>query len=161
MTSVPDIIVASRETAETLLLSRTFLGVISIRDPGSTRPKGLATVPRLLELQFEDILRPSPSCSDPPSEDHVRRIVEFGQDLRDQSGTVLVHCEKGQSRSAATAIILLALWLGPGRELEAVQRGFEVLGRPWASPFLLDLADSVLGRGGALCRAFTEARSEL
>lgn len=158
--SLPTVLVRSRLGAEEVLASGPDLaGVISIRDPGSS-PLTLPAHARALELAFEDVLRPSPDCEEPPTCDHVRRIVEFGDQLLGSSGLVLVHCEKGQSRSAATAIILFALWLGEGRELEAVKRGFAILERPWASPLLIDLADQVLEREGKLAAAFTQARSE-
>lgn len=155
----PRVVVCSRTVARELLSSEAFLGVISIRDPGSPRVSPLLP-DRTLELEFEDLLAISPDSEAPPTAGHVRQVVEFGRGLQARAGTVLVHCEKGQSRSAATAITLFALWLGPGRELEAVRRGFAVLQRPWASPLLIDLADEVLERGGALAAAFTQARSE-
>ena len=152
----PSIVVRSRSEAEQLLLARRFLGVISIRDPGSPRARGLPLTD-LLELEFEDALRPSLDCALPPTEQHVRQAIEFAAPLRESTGELLVHCEKGQSRSAAIAIALLASWLGPGEEAQAIRAGFAALSRPWANPLLIDLADAVLERSGALAAAFTQA----
>ena len=92
----PSIVVCSREGAEELLASQAFVGVISIRDPGSPRIRGLGIDPAL-ELEFEDALAPSPDCEAPPTEGHVRRVVEYGLTLRDREGTVLVPIAGGPS----------------------------------------------------------------
>jgi predicted protein tyrosine phosphatase len=59
----------------------------------------------------------------------------------------------GISRSSAAAAILLAVRAGPGSEAEALKNVGTI--RPGARPNvrMLELADDVLGTGGALVRA--------
>ena len=65
---------------------------------------------------------------------------------------LVVHCHHGQSRSPAAAFIALALALGPGREREAFERVLARTVRPWPNRLMIELADRVLGRGGAFVR---------
>ena len=69
---------------------------------------------------------------------------------------ILIHCEAGISRSTATALIMYACWLGPGREREAMERVRKQ--RPTAVPNrrMVRLADALLGREGRLIDALGE-----
>ena len=86
----------------------------------------------------------------PPNEDHVHAILEFAERAQNSDRTVLFQCHAGISRSAAAALIALAIWLGPGMERQAVQTLREV--RPAAAPplDLIACADRMLGRAGLL-----------
>ncbi len=93
--------------------------LISIRDPGSGRPRLRADEwVRTLELQFHDISNPPPgggSLWDSwglqgyvlPDVSHAVKIARFVHKHWDHS--ILVHCEMGLSRSAAVCEVLVGL----------------------------------------------------
>jgi predicted protein tyrosine phosphatase len=87
------------------------------------------------------------------SEMSSSRIVQLAEQLRSQSGTLLIHCEAGVSRSTATALIIHACWLGAGREDEAMRR--VIAQRPYAIPNrrMVALADRFLALDGRLLQA--------
>jgi predicted protein tyrosine phosphatase len=93
----------------------------------------------------------------PPTIDHARRIIEFGERYRNASGAILLQCLAGISRSPAAALICLATCTGPGREIECVRALLQQ--RPAALPHrgLVALGDDALGRGGALSEALRRA----
>jgi predicted protein tyrosine phosphatase len=87
-----------------------------------------------------------------PGEDHVERIIGFARSW-DQSAPLLIHCWMGISRSPASAMIA-ALALAPDQdEMELALRLRQA--SPYASPNrrLIEIGDTVLGRGGRLKRA--------
>lgn len=93
----------------------------------------------------------------PPTIEHARAILNFGEMIQPLDGTLLCHCLAGISRSPAAALICLALWMGPGREDECVARIRQ--GRPAAIPHadLVAFADELLGRRGNLVAALARA----
>ena len=151
--------VASKARAAEVLASQRFLAVVSIGDPGQDTPRGLEAHDRVLRLEFDDVLLPSDDAH-PPTLEHVQRVLALGRELASAEGEVLVHCAKGQSRSVALGIALTSLWLGPGHEREAVARVFAIASRPWASPLIIDLADTALARDGELRLAFERALTQ-
>jgi len=93
---------------------------------------------------------------DGATKDDIRRIVDLAEQLRAESGTLLIHCEAGISRSTATALIMYACWLGQGREDEAMQR--VIAQRPFSVPNrrMVALADALLALDGRLLQARDE-----
>jgi predicted protein tyrosine phosphatase len=122
--------------------------LVSIGDPHDGLPVGYHAFGRKLRLLIGDVL-----TDDGATDDDVRRIISLAESLRADTGTVLVHCEAGVSRSSATALIMYACWLGPGHEPEAMAR--VLAQRPIAAPNrrMVEIGDRLLGREGRLVQA--------
>ena len=149
-----ELVITDRSTARRILRSARkrapFHYLVSIGAPRERKPAGVRHVPRCLRLVFTDTLSEQDGG---PSRRHVERLVEFARGVRLARGRVLVHCQMGISRSSAAAAILLAVKAGPGSEPEVLKSVGAI--RPGARPNvrMLELADEVLGTGGALVRA--------
>ncbi len=154
---VPDdaVVITSRASAGRILCSRRrrreLAYVVSIGGAQDRRPAGLWRVRARLRLVFEDVLTRAEGGA---TRRHIERLIEFARHVDFTRGTVLVHCQAGVSRSSAAAAILLAVALGPGREVEARRQILRI--RPEARPnlWMLELADEALETGGALVRAW-------
>jgi predicted protein tyrosine phosphatase len=130
--------------------------VVSILDPAWPEPVELdfCAPQDLLRLRFHDIIDDWGGGFEPPDEDHVAGLLEFGRALPSEGRVeLLVHCHAGVSRSTAAAILLLAQ-REPARDphdivAEIVRR------RPQAWPNLkiIELGDRLLQREGALVEA--------
>lgn len=122
--------------------------LVSIGDGGDPLPEGYANAQRKSRLLIADVV-----TEEGATEEDVRQIVQLAEQLRSESGTLLIHCEAGISRSTATALIIYACWLGRGHEDEAMRR--VVSQRPFAIPNrrMVALADSLLELDGRLLRA--------
>jgi predicted protein tyrosine phosphatase len=91
-----------------------------------------------------------------PQEHHIDAILSFGEDLyRDSPGHLLVHCWMGLSRSTAATAILLSQ-RAAGSEALAFDRVFAVRPRSWPNARMIELADRLLGRRGALMSALKD-----
>ena len=125
--------------------------LVSIGDGDDPLPEGYENAARRLRWLIADVV-----TEEGATEEDVRGIIQLAEQLRSESGTLLIHCEAGVSRSTATALIIYACWLGQGREDEAMER---VIGqRPYAIPNrrMVALADNFLGLDGRLLRARDE-----
>jgi predicted protein tyrosine phosphatase len=136
-----------------------YTHLVSITDSNFADPcAGAENVKRVLHLSFDDITvwRPQYVL---PNEDHVRTLVRFARALP-QDCELLVHCEAGISRSTAAAFTILATVYGPSAEARALADVYHV--RPAARPntLMVQLADLVLERKGAMERQL-EALSAL
>ena len=120
--------------------------LVSIGEPHEELPDGYENVRRRLRLHFADTVAGELS----PTKEDVQRIIELAETLRSSSGRILVHCAAGISRSSAAALIMHAVWLGTGRERDALER--VLAQRPIARPNrrMVELADELLGRDGEL-----------
>jgi predicted protein tyrosine phosphatase len=101
------------------------VGVVSISDPGAESPLQ-AVVPRsrLLVLHFPDVsvsedeyvVRWGGEPGDLFSAETAQRVLDFAEScrqeflIRPRSGSVIVHCGQGISRSAAVTALLPAKW---------------------------------------------------
>lgn len=122
--------------------------LVSIGDADDPLPEGYENAERKLRLLIADVV-----TEEGATEEDVRRIIQLAEQLRSETGTLLIHCEAGVSRSTATALIMYACWLGRGREDEAMRR--VIAQRPYAIPNrrMVALADSILALDGRLLQA--------
>ena len=122
--------------------------LVSIGDPNDPLPEGYGSLERKVRLLIADVV-----TNEGATEEDVKQIVQLAEQLRFESGTLLVHCEAGVSRSTAAALIMYACWLGQGRENEAMQS--VIAERPCAIPNrrMVALADRILGLDGRLLQA--------
>jgi predicted protein tyrosine phosphatase len=155
----PDIIIASWREAEALLNSPDdgpqIRQVISIGDPEEPPPSGLEDRKLRLRLVFEDIIDDT-SWSTAPTHEDVQAIIGFARRVEHAEGKLLVHCSAGISRSSAAALTVLAVWLGPGREADAADTVWQISPQADPNPRMVDYADQLLERDGALFQAYKE-----
>ncbi|MGH7735484.1 MAG: tyrosine phosphatase family protein [Gemmatimonadales bacterium] len=137
--------------------------VLSIIDPPSPEPEAFAGFAphRRRTLRFDDLLFEAPG-SMAPSEADVQAILAFGAALESQGDTahVLVHCHAGVSRSSAAAALLMAQH-NPGREEDAFMALLELRPQAWPNTRMVELADTLLERQGALAAALAAYRRAL
>ena len=97
------VVFVSRETAEKLTPNPT-VGMISITDPDAK--SGLAKLQEgwsaVLRLQFHDVTKPWQGY-EPMTEGQAKELIDWLEKHEAGFTGVVVHCEHGQSRSAAVA----------------------------------------------------------
>jgi predicted protein tyrosine phosphatase len=128
--------------------------VLSILDPEWPVPEAFGSFGEhaKLELRFHDVIEETPGQVAPREED-VASILAFGRDLEGEAAAaarLLVHCHAGISRSTASMALLLAQ-ARPSLPAERIMQG--ILGireKAWPNLRLLEMGDTLLGRGGAL-----------
>ena len=122
--------------------------LVSIGDGEDPLPEGYENAERKVRLRIADVV-----TEEGATEEDVRGIIQLAEQLRSESGTLLIHCEAGISRSTATALIIYACWLGRGHEDEAMER--VITQRPYAIPNrrMVALADHLLALDGRLLQA--------
>jgi len=122
--------------------------LVSIGDGEDPLPEGYENAERKVRLRIADVVTEAGA-----TEEDVRGIIQLAEQLRSESGTLLIHCEAGISRSTATALIIYACWLGQGHEDEAMER--VITQRPYAIPNrrMVALADNLLELDGRLLQA--------
>lgn len=116
-----------------------------------------------LRLEFDDVEGPEPGW-EPPQDFHVDLLIQFATKMK---GRCLFHCQAGYSRSSAAAWICLTKQMGSGSEETALERLFAATGHKrgsceddWAvcpNRRMVWIADRLLGRDGAMRRAWREA----
>jgi predicted protein tyrosine phosphatase len=123
---------------------------------------------RLLKLSFDDIGMPHHRHFVGPSMAQIADAVEFGRSIADGRllfdgpgagpPLIAIHCEQGESRSAAIAVALLADQFGDGREREAVNALMrdDIEQRMHPNPLAISLADACLFRYGRIDAALAE-----
>jgi predicted protein tyrosine phosphatase len=145
----PDVIIASRPQAQRLLISRAFRSpihhIISIGAPGDPTPAGFELCANGIRLEFHDDVGEIG-----PQRWHVEQVIDFGRQVEHEGGRLLVHCEAGISRSSAAALTIFATWLGAGKEQEAVDKTYAAQPHAWPNSQLVEYADDLLERNGAL-----------
>jgi predicted protein tyrosine phosphatase len=126
--------------------------VLSLLDPGWPEPSSLAGLGarRRLDLRFHDIVDALPGLR-PPGPAEVDALLAFGADCA--GGHLLVHCQKGLSRSTAALALILAQ-ARPAMTAAAILAEIVAMRpRAWPNLRLIELGDDRLGRGGTLVRA--------
>ncbi len=137
-----------------------FGGVITIEnsiveDP--LRIEGMGTSQLVLRFDdiagepVEDYLQPLVGQCILPNEAHVHSALGFGRKCGDTS--LLIHCHAGMSRSPAIALAILADFLGPGNEEQAVEELLGLVRLCTPNNLVVEIADGLLGRQGKLVSA--------
>jgi len=141
----------------------SYKWLISIGDTLRSSPcLGFKEMPesRRLRLEFDDVTV-NYNGYRRASKSDIQRIIDFCERV---DGKCLIHCEAGISRSSATAILLCAVALGPGKEKDAVgqvaRHGITSDGSNRFSPnfWIVELADEQLERNGRLSAALESFR---
>jgi predicted protein tyrosine phosphatase len=156
--STPKIYVCGVPELDTAF-SNAFTHVISIWDPewidrGGVEhqlKKRLAGETRIHIAYFHDC-----SVEEPgrrlPAENDLREILTFAADLKPEAH-VLIHCWAGISRSTAVAYAILCQFTGPGRESDCIEAILAVRPQAFPNSLIVDLADRILERKGAMRQA--------
>lgn len=110
---------------------------------------------RHLRLEFDDIIEPRVNLT-VPDHRHVERLLEFGA-AWNTNERLLIHCNAGQSRSPATAIVLLAQ-KNPARENDVVGMVRDRAHHIMPNRLLIALGDCALGCNGRLIEAVARMR---
>jgi predicted protein tyrosine phosphatase len=128
--------------------------VLSMLDPGWPAPSFDAfPAHRRLDLRFHDIVDPLPGLRAPNRAD-VESLLNFARPMAaSREAHLLVHCQKGLSRSTAALALILAE-ARPDRDADAVLGEIMRLRpRAWPNLRIIELGDQMLGRGGGLIAA--------
>jgi predicted protein tyrosine phosphatase len=166
MNSIPGIHICGVPELETLL-QRSYSHIVSIWDPEWLERGGVETqlrkrlrVETRLHLAYFHDIRIEECGRRAPAEDDLRGILAFAADLQ-PNAEILIHCWAGISRSTAVAYAILCQATGPGHELLCMESVF--IARPQAFPnsLIIELADRILNRDGAMQRACEEVLSRL
>jgi HEAT repeat protein/predicted protein tyrosine phosphatase len=158
LSQLPEILIASEAEANEYILDRQFRRklkyTISIASPGVAEPRSFDRVPDRLRVEFNDLETP---VNDPdrilPTLEDVLKIIDFALKISSPSGSLLICCQSGISRSTAVALTVCAAVLGRGKEREAW--ALVIAARPQARPnrWIVELADEALTRDGKLVSA--------
>jgi predicted protein tyrosine phosphatase len=139
--------------------------ILSIEDPEVVKsiPPWFNGV--YFRLQFHDFVEPCDGLDAVlPGRTHAREILRFGAAVFDArtkpAPHLLVHCAAGISRSTAAAFAILAQALGPGRETEAINHVVTIRPECFPNGLLVQHADELLSRGGALTRALASVHQQ-
>ena len=161
MVQLPLSICGLDEIAE--FLKRGVTHVISILDPEYPYPEELLVIPEgnRLVLRFDDATLAQADRIYPVKGD-MERLIKWVKGLADETGVrLLIHCHAGVSRSTAAAAITMAS-LNPGHESEIFEHIDDIRSRNWPNSLMVNIADELLGCGGALnsaLRAHHERRA--
>jgi predicted protein tyrosine phosphatase len=133
--------------------------LLSIMNPDEPRPPALDLYGPVDHemLRFHDVVAEYHNF-EPCTEHHIERLLQFGERAhRKSDGHVLVHCRGGISRSTAAAAILMAQY-APGEEKAAFLKLLNLRIHVWPNTRMVEFADQLLGRKGAMLKALRECR---
>jgi predicted protein tyrosine phosphatase len=138
--------------------------VLSIVDPDQPELEAFGTYGEhaRLELRFHDIIEETPG-EEAPQPHHVEQILSFGRDILREPAALrhlLVHCHAGVSRSTAAAAILMCQH-APGQEEAAFLKLLELRKHGWPNTRMVQFADTLLKRDGAMLRGLVAYRRAL
>lgn len=125
--------------------------VLSIIDTHEPRPAALDDFFEIEHelIRFDDVVAEYPgfeACTPV----HIEKVLAFGERVHAAPGShVLVHCHAGVSRSQAAAAILMCQH-APGQEEAAFLRLLELRKHGWPNTRMVEFADRLLKRDGAL-----------
>ncbi len=136
--------------------------VLSIIDTHEPRPEALDGFKGIEHelLRFDDVVAEYPgfeACT--PA--HIEKVLAFGERVHASGGGhMLVHCHAGISRSQAAAAILMCQH-APGQEEVAFRRLLNLRKHGWPNTRMVEFADTLLKRDGALMRGLLVYRKAL
>jgi predicted protein tyrosine phosphatase len=136
--------------------------VLSIIDPLAVDPDCFSQFPphRRQLLRFDDLIFEVPGM-EAPQDHHVAAILAFGSALeKSDAAHLLIHCHAGVSRSTAAAAMLMAQH-NPGREADAFLALLEIRHQAWPNTRMVEIADRLMGRKGALREGLVAYRRAL
>jgi len=142
------LLVAPARHVAALLAAHDIDLVVSLISPDAEAPELRADGPPGLIQRFNDIAEPREGLV-PPS----REIMETILGLAGRSGTVLIHCHAGISRSTAAAYALACQQTGPGHETDLAMALRALSAAATPNPRMIALADDLLGREGKMIAA--------
>ena len=127
---------------------RRLISLLPAEDQPPTPPQVRAA--DHLRLLIDDVVEPSLGYT-APERSHVMELIAFLR-ATPTTGSIVIHCLAGVSRSPAAALVALAL-AAPGRELDAAK--LVRAAAPFACPnrLLVSLADRELACRGTLVAA--------
>jgi predicted protein tyrosine phosphatase len=136
--------------------------VLSIIDTHEPRPSALdryAGIDHEL-IRFDDVVAEYPGF-EACTPQHIARMLDFGERVHAvPTSHVLIHCHAGVSRSTAGAAILMAQH-APGQEEAAFLKILELRRHGWPNTRMVEFADQLLKRDGALLRGLDAYRRAL
>lgn len=137
--------------------------VLSIIDPYEPEPVVFDRFHphRRQTLRFDDVMSRSAGAQ-APEDDHLGALLAFGQAI-EQAGDathLLIHCHAGVSRSTAAAAILMAQH-NAGREADAFLALLELRAQAWPNTRMVQIADRLMARNGALIEGLVAYRRAL
>lgn len=136
--------------------------VLSIIDTHEPRPSALDSYSGIEHelIRFDDVVAEYPgfeACT--PA--HIEKVLAFGKRVHARpDGHVLVHCHAGISRSTAAAAILMTQF-APGTEEQAFLKLLELRKHGWPNTRMVEFADTLLKRDGAMLRGLVAYRKAL
>jgi predicted protein tyrosine phosphatase len=136
--------------------------VLSIIDTHEPRPAALDDYFEIehLLIRFDDVVAEYPGY-EACTRQHIVQVLEFGERLHAKADShVLVHCHAGISRSTAAAAILMCQH-APGHEEEAFLKLLGMRKHGWPNTRMVEFADDLLKRDGALLRGLVSYRKAL
>jgi predicted protein tyrosine phosphatase len=136
--------------------------ILSIIDSAEPRPPALdafGAVDHLL-IRFDDVVAEYPGY-EACTIGHIEQMLAFGERVHAAPGShVLIHCHAGISRSQAAAAILMCQH-APGQEEAAFMRLLTLRQHGWPNTRMVEFADELLKRDGALMRGLVAYRKAL
>ena len=147
----PHLQICSLEAAREACIE-AYGGVITIENSVIEEPFRIARKhPPQCIIRFDDVTFPGDDWI-LPHDRHVRAALKFAHQWEQPS--LLIHCHAGMSRSPAIGLAILADWLGAGKEDEAGRELLKVARVCVPNKLVVEIADRILGRDGALLKAF-------
>jgi predicted protein tyrosine phosphatase len=136
--------------------------VLSIIDSHEPRPAALDDFFEIDHalIRFDDVVAEYPGFEACTAR-HIAQVLEFGERVHATAGShVLVHCHAGVSRSTAAAAILMCQH-APGQEEAAFLKLLELRKHGWPNTRMVEFADQLLKRDGAMLRGLLAYRRAL
>jgi len=135
------------------------LSIIDTQEPRPPALDGFTGIDHEL-IRFDDVVAEYPGF-EACTLAHIVKVLEFGERVHaNPQGHVLVHCHAGISRSTAAAAILMAQH-APGQEEAAFLRLLDLRKHGWPNTRMVEFADQLLKRNGAMLRGLVAYRRAL